>query len=123
MDPALRQLVRQRAQDRCEYCGLPQSATPFITFHVEHLLPRQHGGPDELANLARPAIGVIEPKARISRRLIPTRSNRSRSSIHVGNFSAVDGVVQGLTPIGRGTVRLLNRNQIDRGRLRLSLDE
>ena len=51
MDHALRQLVRQRAADRCEYCRLPQSAVD-ATFHVEHIIARQHGGDDDLSNLA-----------------------------------------------------------------------
>ena len=51
MDAATRQSVRQRALDRCEYCRLPQSAQPFVTFHVEHVIARQHGGTDHLDNL------------------------------------------------------------------------
>jgi hypothetical protein len=27
-----------------EYCGLPQEATPFIPFHVEHIIASQHVG-------------------------------------------------------------------------------
>ena len=37
MDEALREFVRQRAGERCEYCLLPQSAAIFFTFHVEHI--------------------------------------------------------------------------------------
>jgi len=36
MDATTKNLVRQRAGDCCEYCHLPQDATPFITFHIEH---------------------------------------------------------------------------------------
>lgn len=42
MDADSRELVRQRAGDRCEYCGIPQAATPFIRFHVEHIVAKQH---------------------------------------------------------------------------------
>ncbi len=35
-----------------EYFGLPQEATPDLSFHVEHIVARQHGGTDDLANLA-----------------------------------------------------------------------
>jgi len=52
MDEALRQRVRNRAEGRCEYCRLTESAVPLITFHVEHVLPRQHGGADDANNRA-----------------------------------------------------------------------
>ncbi len=42
MDLATKGLVRQRAGNRCEYCHLPQDATPFLTFHVEHVIAKQH---------------------------------------------------------------------------------
>ena len=44
MDAAVREFVRRRAGDRCEYCHLPQEATPFISFHVEHIIAKQHVG-------------------------------------------------------------------------------
>ena len=52
MDARLRQAVRQRAGDRCEYCRLPQNQDFFHPFHVEHIRPRQHGGSGDLQNLA-----------------------------------------------------------------------
>ena len=52
MDDATRRRVRSRAGDRCEYCGLPQDAVPLVTFHIEHVTPKQHGGTDDPANLA-----------------------------------------------------------------------
>jgi hypothetical protein len=52
MDAATRTLVRHRAADRCEYCGLQQDLSPLATLHVEHVLPRKHGGTDEPENLA-----------------------------------------------------------------------
>lgn len=45
MDARLRQFVRQRANGRCEYCGLAQEQEP-LPFHVEHITPRQHEGKD-----------------------------------------------------------------------------
>ena len=52
MDAALRRLVRQRAGEQCEYCGLMVEDEPLGTFHVDHVIPRQHGGTDDLSNLA-----------------------------------------------------------------------
>jgi hypothetical protein len=51
MDPVLREFVRERAGYRCEYCHLPQAVEPFFTYHIEHIVARQHGGGDEELNL------------------------------------------------------------------------
>ena len=45
IDATLRELVWQRAEGRCEYCRLPQYVIE-ATFHVEHILARQHSPPD-----------------------------------------------------------------------------
>ncbi|MGB8169467.1 MAG: HNH endonuclease [Chthoniobacteraceae bacterium] len=44
--------MRERAGNRCEYCGLPEAAEPFFSFHIEHIVARQHGGGDAQENLA-----------------------------------------------------------------------
>jgi len=51
MDELLRQAVRSRAGNRCEYCHLPEAhvVTPY---QVEHVIARQHAGSGSLANLA-----------------------------------------------------------------------
>jgi len=51
MDAKLRQRVRQRAKNTCEYCGLRQEREP-LPFHVEHIIARRHGGKDTPENLA-----------------------------------------------------------------------
>ncbi|MGO4882733.1 MAG: FtsX-like permease family protein [Bryobacteraceae bacterium] len=43
--------VRERAQDRCEYCHLPANVYR-LPFHVDHIIARQHGGETVLQNLA-----------------------------------------------------------------------
>src|SRR5258708_12105178 len=52
MDQSLREVVRIRAGNACEYCRIPQQATPLIAFHVEHIVSRQHGGSDDPGGLA-----------------------------------------------------------------------
>ena len=49
---ATRAHVRRRAHHRCEYCGLSQEAATIVPFHIEHVIPRQHGGSDAASNLA-----------------------------------------------------------------------
>jgi len=51
VDAATRNLVRQRAKDRCEYCLLSQAHSE-LTHHIEHIIAKQHGGSDEVDNLA-----------------------------------------------------------------------
>src|SRR6266478_724030 len=50
MDAAVREFIRKRADNHCEYCLLPAEADEW-SFHVEHIIARQHGGSDELENL------------------------------------------------------------------------
>ena len=47
MDAALRDFVRRRAGHRCEYCHLHENDSDFLSFHVEHIVARQHGGTDD----------------------------------------------------------------------------
>lgn len=47
----LRDIVVQRADNRCEYCQLP-AQFQVGGFEVDHILPRSRGGTTELTNLA-----------------------------------------------------------------------
>jgi hypothetical protein len=40
MHARLRQLVRERAKNCCEYCGLSQEQEP-LTFHIEHICAKE----------------------------------------------------------------------------------
>lgn len=42
MDEAWRDRIWRRAAHRCEYCLIPQEATPFFRFHVDHVIAKQH---------------------------------------------------------------------------------
>src|SRR5437773_5617958 len=52
MDELLEDAVRQRAGDACEYCRMPQAFYPTVSFPIDHIIARQHGGPTVLSNLA-----------------------------------------------------------------------
>ena len=52
MDSPLRNLVRDRAGNHCEYCRLHQDDSPLASLHVEHVIPKKHGGTDDPSNLA-----------------------------------------------------------------------
>lgn len=51
MNQALLRTVWARANRRCEYCHMPASVYSG-SFHVDHIVARQHGGETSLENLA-----------------------------------------------------------------------
>ena len=123
MDRALREVVRRRAGNACEYCHIPQQATPLIPFHIEHIVSKQHGGTDNPGDLALacdrcnaykgPNLTSIDPE---SGAVVPLfHPRRDAWSTH---FAVPSGRIVGLTPTGRATVRLLNMNAPRRVELR-----
>jgi len=119
----VREAVRRRAGYACEYCRMPQAATPLIAFHIEHILSRQHGGTDDPSGLALacdrcnaykgPNLTSIDPDSRIV-----VASFSPRRDVWTDHFIDRDGEIHGLTPTGRATVRLLNMNAPRRVELR-----
>lgn len=115
MDAATRDVVRRRADDRCEYCRIPQQATPFIPFHVEHIVAKQHldGDQEDLSGLALacdrcnvfkgPNLSSIDPATGRKVDLFNPRTDAWSE-----HFVILNGRIVGLTPIGRATARLLN---------------
>jgi hypothetical protein len=126
MDAATRRLVRQRAQERCEYCRLPQAAQPFVTFHVEHIIARQHGGSDDPDNLCvacercnafkGPNLTGIDPETGNVERLFDPRHQ-----LWDEHFAFRGPVISGLTPVGRTTASVLAMNEGRRVQLRAVL--
>jgi 5-methylcytosine-specific restriction endonuclease McrA len=118
MDPALRELVRDRAAARCEYCHLSQQFSE-LRFHVEHVMPRQHGGSDNAENLALacpdcnllkgPNLTGVDPTTqRVVRLFHPRRDKWAEHFVQVGPR------IFGRTPPGRATVSLLKLNDPQR---------
>lgn len=125
MEPSLRDLVRRRAAYACEYCSLPQAATPLVSFHIDHIVPRQHGGSEAADTLALacdrcnaykgPNLTSIDPATHAAVALF-----NPRQDIWSDHFALHEGCISGLTPKGRATVRLLNMNAPRRVELRLA---
>jgi hypothetical protein len=125
MDANLRAAVRERAADCCEYCHRVQAESPLIAFHVEHIIPRKHGGRDRLENLALACpdcnlhkgsnLTGIDPDSGLITRLFDPR-------IQVWDEHFIwEGLrIVGQTAIGRTTVRVLELNSPVRLRLRLA---
>ncbi len=124
MDERLRRDVRRRAGDRCEYCLIPQAAIPYFTFHVDHVLAKQHVGEStDLSKLAfachlcnahkGPNLASIDPE---TDQIVLLYNPREHAwSDH---FALEHGLIVGLTSVGRATARLLNMNAPHRVELR-----
>lgn len=123
MDARTRSRVRERAGNRCEYCQLPQQDSPLAALHVEHVLPKIHGGTDDLDNLALacidcnlhkgPNLTGIDPETNQVTELFHPR--RHRWSDHFEWFGIH---LHGKTAIGRTTIRVLRMNSEDQLDLR-----
>jgi hypothetical protein len=125
MDHAFQRLVRQRAQNRCEYCQLPQ-AYSTVTFEIDHILARKHGGRTTPANLALSCFfcnnrkgtdisGIDRLTKKITELFNPRRHKWQRHVRWHGSY------LVGRTAIRRVTIRLLDINASDRIQLRQSL--
>lgn len=122
MDATVRRDVLQRAASCCEYCRLPQYAVD-LTFHIEHIIARQHGGGDDSENLCLacdrcnlhkgPNLSAIDP---VSREIVPLFHPR-RDQWHE-HFAMSGARVIGMTPTGRATAQLLQMNSPRRQELR-----
>ena len=51
MRRSIRLAVMRRAGNRCEYCQIHNDDAGLFSLHVEHIIPRQHHGTDDLENL------------------------------------------------------------------------
>ncbi len=94
---------------------------PFASFHVDHIVARQHEGDDDESNLCLSCHWCNFHKGTnvatmVDGQLMPLFHPRTHDwTVH---FKLIDDRVVGLTPIGRGTVRLLQMNDDDRRELR-----
>ena len=125
MDAAVREFVRLRAGERCEYCLLPDVSDEW-PFHVEHVIAKQHGGGGEVENLCwscsrcnyykGPNIASVD---RQTAQLTPLYNPRKQTwKVH---FALRKSRIVGLTAVGRITVRLLHMNETQRLELRRDL--
>jgi hypothetical protein len=123
MDAATRKTVRERAGHRCEYCGLHQSQSPLAALHIEHVVPKKHGGTDEPENLALACIDCNLHKGSNLAGYDPatgllTELFHPRRQAWADHFEWRGDAIVGRTPIGRTTIKVLNLNSDEQLRLR-----
>ena len=118
MNEATKVLVRERAGNRCEYCQLNQDDSPLAVLHIEHIIPKKHGGTDDTDNLALACIDCnlhkgsnltgIDPETdEVTELFHPRRHEWEELFEWKGIF------IVGLTAIGRTTIRVFNMNSND----------
>jgi hypothetical protein len=126
MDATTREFVWIRAHCRCEYYLIHQDDEPFYRLHVEHVIAKQHGGPDDQDNLALachhdnehkgPNLSGIDPDTGKVVSLFNPRRQRWRR-----HFRFEGPIIVGRTQCGRATVAVLALNARDRVELRAEL--
>lgn len=125
METTTRAFVRRRAKNQCEYCLLRQEFCA-LTHHVEHIVSRQHGGLDDIENLALacqrcnlrkgPNLTGVDPETGAIVQLFHPRRNAWTE-----HFQFRGAKIEGLTPIGRVTANVLGMNDPRRLELRSEL--
>jgi hypothetical protein len=111
---ALRRLVEERAQRRCEYCLLPADIA-FFPPEVDHVIAEKHGGATEAVNLAYTCwrcnrhkgtdLGSFDLHTREFSFLFNPRTQQWPH-----HFILDNGRLVGRTPEGRTTAHLLQFN-------------
>jgi 5-methylcytosine-specific restriction endonuclease McrA len=121
----IRAQVRERAQNACEYCHLHQADSPLAALHVEHIIPKIHGGSEDLDNLALACIDWNLHKGTNLTGIDPetnavTEVFNPRRQVWDEHFEWQEIHLSGKTATGRTTIRVLNINSEDQVALRSS---
>lgn len=113
---AVRQRVRQRARDRCEYC-LSHQDYVLGQLQVDHVTPVAKGGADTEDNLCLACELCNQYKWTRTHGLDPASGEHvalfnPRHDAWAEHFAwSEDGIeIVGLTPCGRATIRVLRLN-------------
>jgi len=123
----LRDAVRRRAAERCEYCLIHEQDSGF-SHQIDHVISRKHGGPSTFENLALACVlcnrfkgadvGSIDLQTGELIRLFNPRQDQWRNHFHLA-----EGTIEPLSTVGVVTVKLLRLNATERLVERLLLQE
>ena len=110
----LRQLVHRRAQDRCEYCLLAEDFSIY-THEIDHVIAQKHDGATTPDNLALACLSCNRHKGSDLTTFDPTTGNitrlfNPRTQFWIDHFQISNGRIEGSTPVGRATAKLLKFN-------------
>ncbi|MBC8117000.1 MAG: HNH endonuclease [Candidatus Saccharimonas sp.] len=114
---ALRELARSRSEFRCEYCLIGEEEV-FLPHEPDHIIAVKHGGLTVSENLAWACflcnrfkgsdLASVDPVSDEIVRLFDPRSQRWSN-----HFQIDQGRIEGRTPEGRATARMLRFNLPD----------
>lgn len=118
MNIRLREQVRQRAHDRCEYCQLSQSST-VLPHEVDHIRAQKHGGPTSLENLCWACASCNSHKGSDIAAYPPGMNEivplfNPRTDAWDDHFFWEEAALRAKTIIGSATMELLRINQPSR---------
>jgi len=114
---ALRRLVAERAQERCEYCQTAQAIV--VEMEVDHITPEAAGGATDPDNLCLTCVGCNGFKLAFQTGIDPDTGEEvplfhPRHQHWGEHFGWSEGGAQivGLTPGGRATIIRLRMNRV-----------
>lgn len=112
---SLRSQVISRAENRCEYCRLPQAGQE-AAFHIDHLIPIKSSGQTSLDNLALACVSCSLRKSAKEFAHDPETGElvlifNPRQQSWVDHFEWLGFQLLGLTASGRATVATLSLNR------------
>jgi hypothetical protein len=108
--------------------GLPQEWSPLARLQIEHITPRKHGGSDDDGNLALACIHCNLHKGSNLTGIDPTTGEivelfNPRKQKWVKHFLREGFQIEGLTPCGRATVRVMNMNSEEMLQVRIAASD
>lgn len=106
--------IRERAQDRCEYCLISQDLQG-AQYHIEHILPQSKGGKTQIDNLALACPSCNLYKSNHTEAIDPITQQliklfNPRTDLWEAHLKLDWNKIVGLTDIGRTTIELLRLN-------------
>ena len=121
----LRRLVRERAHERCEYCLLPE-AVAFYPHEIDHVVAEKHSGQTSEDNLCLSCWVCNRYKGSDLTSIDPqtgaiTPLFQPRRDSWIDHFRLAGAEIEGITPPGRTTARMLRFNGPDQVELRVAL--
>src|SRR6476469_6462531 len=114
----LRRLVVARAEGLCEYCLIAEVDT-FYGCQADHIISEKHGGATTADNLAMACVFCNQAKGSDVGSIdwdgnTFVRFFNPRTDAWADHFALVEGRIEGTTPIGVVTARILGFNTADR---------
>jgi hypothetical protein len=113
-----RAMVRQRANQQCEYCRLHEDDS-FLPFSIDHIASLKHGGGNEPDNLAFACLHCNQNKGSDLTTFLESYDDivilfNPRVHMWPDHFDAIDGEIIAKTRIGQASLKIFKFNEPDR---------